>query len=108
MTGRHKPIFYPRTMWSQEQLESDRIQAREKFRVDRMQEPLEAYLDAFEEVQDAMENLLEGTVDLLQLDKQAIEILTDPGLLEVFRYLAGPPISLDDLKTLADTGSGTI
>lgn len=105
MTNRSRPTFYPRTVWSPEQLEADRIEARERFRVERMQEPLEAYLDAFEEVQDAIENLLEGTVDLTQLDGQAIQILTDPSLLEVFRYLAGPPISLDDLKTLADTNS---
>jgi hypothetical protein len=77
----------------------------EAFRHERMAEPLEEYLDAFEQVQGAMETLLEGTVDLSQLDEQALDIVKDPSLLDAFRYLAGPPISLDDLKTLVSARS---
>jgi hypothetical protein len=36
------------------------------------------------------------------LDTQFIEVVTDPSLLEALRYLAGPPISEDDLKTVAE------
>jgi hypothetical protein len=67
-----------------------------------MEEPLEAYLDAFELYQGTVENLLETSVDLTQLDQRLIDILTDPALLKAFRYLAGPPISEDDLKVLAE------
>lgn len=67
-----------------------------------MQEPLEDYLEYFEEYQAAVENLLETSVDLQRLDDTAVDILTDANLLEAFRYLPGPPISADDLKTLGD------
>ncbi len=70
-----------------------------------MEEPLEAYLQAFDERQSAFEDLLETTVDLSELRDHALALLTDPRLFEAFRYLAGPPISLDDLKILADAES---
>jgi hypothetical protein len=67
-----------------------------------MQEPLEAYLEAFEQYRSAAENLLELTVDLTELAAHAVEVLTDDDLLLAVRYLAGPPISEDDLTVLAD------
>lgn len=70
-----------------------------------MEEPLEAYLDVFDDRRGVFENLLETTVDLTQLSEHSIEILTDPQLLEAFRYIAGPPISLDDLKVVANAPS---
>jgi hypothetical protein len=91
--------------WTEEQLEADRLTAIEAFRVERLQEPLEAYLEAFDEYRGAVEDLLETTVDLTQLSDAAVEVLTDPALLEAVRYLAGPPISSDDLKVLADVTS---
>ncbi|MBL8219060.1 MAG: XamI family restriction endonuclease [Bryobacterales bacterium] len=68
-----------------------------------MQEPLEAYLAEFERYQGSVESLLQLSADLAGLDGVATEVLTDPRLLEVFRYLSGPPLSQDDLKTLSDT-----
>lgn len=65
-----------------------------------MREPLEEYLERFEDCQDAFDTLLEQTVDLTQLSDRAMEILTDERLTEALRYLAGPPVSLDDLRTL--------
>ncbi len=70
-----------------------------------MEEPLEDYLEAFDEYQGHIEEMLETTVDLSQLESTALDVLTDPNLLNVFRYLAGPPISQDDLKVLADAKS---
>jgi hypothetical protein len=46
--------------------------------------------------------LLETTIDLTTLDDNALNVLTDPALLEAFRYLAGPPISKDDLVVLSE------
>jgi hypothetical protein len=66
-----------------------------------MEEPLEEYLEAFDRSQGCLEDLLETTVDLTRLEEQAVDILTNPELLEALRYLAGPPISTDDLKVLA-------
>jgi len=65
-------------------------------------EPLEAYLAAFERYQGSVERLLRRSADLAGLDEAATELLTDPQLLEAFRYLSGPPLSQDDLKTLSE------
>jgi hypothetical protein len=92
-------------VWTREQLEVDRLKAIELFRKERMEEPLEDYLEAFDEYQGHIEELLETTVDLSQLESTALDVLTDPHLLEAFRYLAAPPISQDDLKVLAEATS---
>jgi hypothetical protein len=66
-----------------------------------MREPLEAYLDEFEEARDSFDEVMEATVDLTLVSEKAVELLTNPKWLQALRYLAGPPISLDDLKVLA-------
>lgn len=91
--------------WTAEQLEADREKARAAFTQERLEEPLEDYLEAFDEYQGHVEELLETTVDLSDLDTPALDVLGDPNLLEAFRYLAAPPISADDYKTLADVRS---
>lgn len=68
-----------------------------------MTEPLEEYLERFENCRDAFDELLEQTVDLTELGDHAVSILTDKRLCDALRYLAGPPISLDDLKTLVES-----
>ena len=89
-------------LWTKEQLETDRLNAVGLFRKERMEEPLEDYVEAFEEYQGHVEELLETTVDLSRLESAALEVLSDRRLLAAFRYLAAPPISEDDLKVLAD------
>jgi XamI restriction endonuclease len=88
--------------WTREQFNGDREKAVAIFREQRMQEPLEKYLKDFDDVRAAVEELLEMTVNLTQLNDAAANVLTDPALLEAVRYLAGPPVSLDDLRVLAD------
>jgi len=88
--------------WSAEQLSAGLTKAITLFRQERMEEPIEAYGGFFDEYQGAVEDLLETSVDLAQLDTTIEQILTDKKLLEAFRYLAGPPISEDDLKILAE------
>lgn len=92
-------------VWSREQLETDRLKAIAIFRNERMEEPLEDYLEAFDKYQGYIEELLQTTVDLSQLESNALDVLTDPHLLEAFRYIAAPPISSDDLKVLAEAPS---
>jgi hypothetical protein len=92
-------------LWTKEQLDADRAQSISLFRKARMEEPLEDYLEAFDEYQGYIKDLLETTVDLSQLEGAALEVLSDPHLLESFRYLAAPPISQDDLKVLAEAPS---
>lgn len=88
--------------WSEEQLVRDRRIAIEEFRRERVEEPLEYYLEALDDSLGKIEELLEITVDLTRLREEAANVLVDPGLATAFRYLAGPPISLDDLQTLVD------
>jgi hypothetical protein len=92
-------------VWTNEQLEADRLKASAAFSKERLEEPLEDYLEAFDEHQGYVEEILETTVDLAQLETTALDVLGDPHLLEAFRYLAAPPISQDDLKVLADARS---
>ena len=93
--------------WSKNDFEADLRRAIDLFRRERIQEPLEAYLKVFDEYQGVFENLLETTVDLSRLQPEGLVVLGDERLQEAFRYLAGPPISLDDLKTVAETVSLT-
>jgi len=96
------PAVPPR--WTEEQFAADAQIARANFVQKRMQEPLEQYLDRFEEFRVTVEELIEVTVDLTQLADQAAELLSrSPDMLTTIRYLASPPISEDDLKVLADT-----
>ncbi len=90
------------TPWTEAQLDEQRLAATEIFRRTRMEEPLEQYINHFDEYQGVVEELLESTVDLTDLNSRIVEVLSAPKLLEVFRYLAGPPISDDDLKVLAE------
>src|SRR5439155_603303 len=92
--------------WSSDELERDRLIAIEAFREERMREPLERYLELFDERRGHVEDLLETLVDmdLTKVDDEAIvSVLTNPALLEAFRYLPGPMISKDDLSVLAQT-----
>lgn len=47
-------------------------------------------------------NCSPSSVDLTEIDHRATDVLTNPNLLEAFRYFAGPPLSADDLKTLSE------
>ncbi|MEP6669409.1 MAG: XamI family restriction endonuclease [Chthoniobacter sp.] len=91
--------------WDAKRLEKDRQKAIEIFRRERLEEPLEAYLEVFDKYQAVFEEMLETTVDLKNLRNHGVQILGDDRMLEGFRYLAGPPISTDDLKTVADVNS---
>jgi len=92
--------------WSDDELNAGLTKAISLFRQERMEEPLEAYLGFFDEYQGAVEDLLETSVDLTQLDTTTVnDILSEKKLHEAFRYLAGPPISEDDLKVLAEAPS---
>lgn len=88
--------------WSDEELAIGATKARDLFRQERLREPLEAYTHAFDHYRSAVEELLESTYGLAQLDRQAAAVMTNAALFEAFRYLAGPPISEDDLEVLAD------
>lgn len=91
--------------WTAQDFAADLRRAAEFFRRERMEEPLEAYLEEFDRYRNVFEEFLETTVDLTRLKAAGLDVLGAPRLLEAFRYLSGPPISLDDLKTVAETTS---
>jgi hypothetical protein len=88
--------------WTPDELEKARQEAIRLFRKRRMEEPLEEYLEAFDDYQGIVEDLLEATVDLSALPQHALEVVTNSKFLEAFRYTAGPPVSEDDLETVAE------
>lgn len=102
--GRGSHTISP-TRWTSEELDTDRLVAIAMFRRERLEEPVENYGEAFDAARGAIEDLLESTVDLTLIDEHAVDILGDRASKGAFRYLAGPPISEDDLKTLVDTNS---
>lgn len=89
--------------WSDAQLTADAEESQARFREKRMQEPLEQYLELFEQYRQVVEELIEWTVDLTQLRMYAPDILVIPDQLTAVRFLASPFISEDDLKILAET-----
>ncbi|MCY3730666.1 MAG: XamI family restriction endonuclease [Chloroflexi bacterium] len=94
------PAHPPR--WDEQRLEADRQLAIERFRDERIGESLGAYLENFAHYQTAIERLLSSTDDLAALAMEASAVLADEDLLYTARYLAGPPVSADDLRVLAD------
>lgn len=86
-------------------LEADRRIAIELFRKERLEEPVEAYHDLFDKYQGVIEDLLEATVDLTALHENALDVMSTASLAEALRYLAGPPISTDDLLIVAEATS---
>lgn len=88
--------------WNDERLEADRGRAIEDFREERLNESLGAYLENFARYRNAVENLLEVTVDLTALTEHAAGVLLDADLLYAVRYVAGPPVSVDDIQLLAN------
>lgn len=89
--------------WSELELERERLKAIEFFREERLTEPVERYLRAFDDYAASFDRLMRESRDLQSLREVAHAVLTDAELLEAFRYLAGPPVSADDLMELAET-----
>lgn len=92
----------PAPRWTREELDAERLAARELFRKARSEEPAELYGDEYEKAHQAVAEMLETTVDLSQLRTALPDIVRKPELFRALRYTTGPPISQDDLVTVAD------
>lgn len=88
--------------WTSAEIVRDIQAAILAFRQERIGEPLAAYLEACETYLGSMDKLFVASENLTQMERRAEEILTQSDLLETFRYLTGPPLSADDLKTLSE------
>ncbi len=88
-------------MWTLQELADHSRESISRFRDERLAEPIEQYLVLFDKYRTAVETIIEDSVDLSLFRANALTYLTDPDMLYAVRYLAGPPISSDDLKVLA-------
>lgn len=85
--------------WTEEQLEEGRSEALAGFIRERGEEGTRAYRAGFDEIEPVVRRLFQISSDLRDFRGQVFR--EDPELLPAARYLAGPPISADDLETLA-------
>lgn len=90
----------PPPVWDTAVLDAARQQSESHFRDGRHTEPLDLYLEFFDAYQGLVEEVLEETVDLLQIKEHAVALFSHRLKREVMRYLSGPPVSEDDLKVL--------
>lgn len=91
--------------WNAEDLERDAKVSIEAFRKEQLEELPDEYHEAFDDYQINIEELFETTIDLTDCAGTANTFAVKPKLLQAFRYISGPPISVDDLKTLAEIAS---
>jgi len=92
--------------WTAEEVEADAAEARAEFRNRRLGEPLTRYLAEFDAAEPLVARLVEDLDVLLAGGPSAAARLrelwgTEAGR-TAFRYLGAPPISEDDLETLAE------
>ncbi len=93
--------FHAPPAWDDNELELRRRQAIEDFITERSAEGTARYQQAFRENVVLVTALFAATDDLVGLGTGGA-LSTNPRLVRPARYLAGPPISADDLDTLAD------
>lgn len=93
--------------WTGEELSIDAAAAVAEFRTRRLGEPLARYLAEFDANREGNHALISRLGDLLGDGAEGSELVpalwsTEAGR-TAFRYLGAPPISQDDLETLAET-----
>ena len=88
--------------WNEDELDEQIARSLKAFREERVTEPVEQYRHVFDEFAARVRTLLAVTDNLSTLQDASPELLANEDTLDTLRYLAGPPISADDLKTLSD------
>jgi len=91
--------------WTEAELESDSAAAKNSFRRERLLEPLDLYNQLFTTFADIFRELIDKLPDITAepVDAELIADLIDGrDAQKAFRYLTAPPISEDDLETVAD------
>lgn len=92
--------------WTLAELERDAEEATSVFREERLKESLNQYSEFFERFSGVFRELVERLPALARAEDSAdtlVEILGAGDARTALRYLAAPPVSDDDLKTLAKT-----
>lgn len=92
--------------WTDDEIAADAAAARAEFRRRRLAEPLQRYLDAHAAVSPAVAAWVEAAQHLLgpgpAAPESALDLLATEEQRTTLRYLGAPPISADDLSTLAE------
>jgi hypothetical protein len=93
--------------WTDEQIAADVEASTAAFRRQRFAEPLEAWLREVDQRTAEFEQLFDAhdIATPQALTAADIPAIISSGLLDALRYLTGPPISEDDLKSLAEVKS---
>lgn len=96
---------HPKNYWTESELEGQALAAAAKFRTKRLSESTGWYERIYTAELDNFTQFFEESSYLTDLDS-ITRLVTTPSL-EYFRYCAGPSISEDDLKVIADTSLST-
>ena len=86
-------------------MQSDAAVAKGMFRNERLLEPLDLYNQFFAKFADIFRELVDRLTDIAAnpVDAELIaDIIDGRDAQKAFRYLTAPPISADDLETVAD------
>jgi len=94
-------------IWIQAELEEEAAAARALFRNERLSEPLENWKATFERYKTSFERLFAeyNLANPTALTPDQVATIFRDRLDDALRYIAGPPISADDLKVLAEVQS---
>lgn len=94
----------PRT-WTVQELVEDAARGKDRFRAERLDEPLALYTEFFDTFVEIFDRLIDRIEQLAEHELDAAvlaDVMANADTKMAFRYLTAPPISEDDLKTLAD------
>lgn len=91
--------------WTKQQLASEAAAARAIFRQERLEEPLIKWKETFDRYQESYRRLFDdyGGIRPAHITPEQLAGIFGDDLGAELRYLAGPPISADDLRVLAET-----
>jgi hypothetical protein len=89
--------------WTLDELRTDATAAAAAFRRQQLDGPLALYTSFFEAFCPVFRSLVEQLPELRSNDSALARLLTTDEARTAFRYLGAPPISEDDLKTLAES-----
>jgi hypothetical protein len=89
--------------WTLDELKADAATAAATFRRKRLDEPLGLYTSFFDAFCPVFRSLVEQLPALRSDERVLPGLLTTDDARTAFRYLGAPPISEDDLKTLAES-----
>jgi len=92
--------------WTLEQFQQGVTKGIEVFRDQRLNEAREDYSSHFNEARNAIEDVLELSTDLTTLETTGWKVVSNAAYMEALRYIAGPPISTDDLVTVSEVRQG--